>query len=102
MTSRELILKEFKANPYLDVHEIALKYNMHSNYVNRFVKEFRSIFESFCELWLVKSLSENDVYYLFTSFGAEKKLKIKNNKILNTNILTDYEKTWLEVNLRYY
>lgn len=97
---REILLEEFKKNPNLDCKDISVKHNISFVHTKRIILEYKKLFDVICDLWVVKSLSESNVYYLFNSFGEEKKIKIDDNEIQNDSILTEYEKLWLKINLK--
>ncbi len=91
------IINEYVKNPHIDLTKLAEDNNIDYSHVTRTIGEYKDMLTVKYPIFCEKSLSEDNIYYLFVA-GEEKKIEVDENQVINDVALTDYEKVWLLIN----
>ena len=96
---KQLIIDAYVSNPTIDLAKFAEDNYIHPSHVSRVIREFKDFLEVSYEIGIAKSMDIEKpfTYYLFSG-DEEKVLEVDDGIIKNDVLLTDYERSWLQLN----
>ena len=90
--------KQFIIDQYIKDKDTDFEqFEFDNSYVWRVLEDYKRQIGTTYEIFCVKSLDLQYTYYLFID-GEEKTLRVEDGVIINCEVLTDYEKCWLDIN----
>ena len=98
-TKRFKILDIYKENPQTPIQDIGALTNSSKLYVKNVIADYHTQLVSYYDVHMAPSLSDVNIFYLFTSNGAEKTIKIKEKIVFTDDDLTQLEKFYITTNL---
>ena len=98
-TKRFKILDLYKENPKTPVVNICALTNSSEFYVKTVIADYHTQNAVYYDICLASSLSDDNTFYLFSSNGSEKTIKLKEKIVFTDDDLTQLEKFYITTNL---
>jgi len=98
---KDLILKMYTNDLTLTAKDVAFQVGTNLEYAQECIDEYHRSMVAYYDMGIAPSMSEENVFFLFSDNGVEKKLRKEGKNIYSYNSITPLESLYIKINLGY-